>query len=110
MTNKDKLAVVKAVHTVIYMIMAGSTLFIVYAGIVRYRGVVLTVSLILVSIEGVVFFANGMKCPLTRVAQNYGAVKGYAFDTFLPEKATRYTFRFFGGLLIVGIVLLIFNR
>jgi hypothetical protein len=36
----------------------------------------------------------------------YGAEQGYAFDTFLPERATRHTFRFFGTLMLVGLVLL----
>ncbi len=31
---------------------------------------------------------------------------GYAFDTFLPERITRHTFRFFGTLMLVGLVLL----
>ena len=34
-----------------------------------------------------------------------GAEKGYAFDTFWPERATRHTFRFFGTLMLVGLVL-----
>ncbi len=110
MTDKGKLALVRTVHTIIYLVMACSVLFIVYAGIVRYRGTLLTLSLILVSIEGVVFFANGTRCPLTRIAQKCGARKGYTFDTFLPEKMTRYTFRFFGALLLMGVAPLILNR
>jgi len=41
------------------------------------------------------------------LAQKYGAEKGWAFDTFLPERATRYTFRVFGTLLAIGVVLLV---
>ena len=41
---------------------------------------------------------NGFKCPLTGLAVKYGATKGYAFDTFLPERVTRLTFRVFGSL------------
>jgi hypothetical protein len=36
----------------------------------------------------------------------YGAEKGYAFDTFLPERVTRYTFRVFGTLMVLGLALL----
>lgn len=110
MTNRAKLDLVRAVHTIIYLVMAFSVFFILYAGISKYRGVYLNISLTLVLIEGVVFLANGMKCPLTGLAKKYGAEKGYAFDTFLPEKITKYTFRFFTTILVIAIVLLIFNH
>ena len=110
LTDKQKLGMVRSIHTLIYIIMASSVIFILYAGITKYRGIYLTLSLILMAIEGLVFFGNGAKCPLTALAVEYGAEKGYAFDTFLPEKFTRYTFRFFGGLLFVGLVLLLVRR
>jgi hypothetical protein len=50
--------------------------------------------------------ASGRKCPLTDLAKKYGAEKGYVFDTFLPESLTKYTFRFFGLLLVIGLILL----
>ena len=66
----------------------------------------LLVAVILISIEVIVFVASGMKCPLTDLAKKYGAEKGYAFETFLPEALTKYTFRFFGLLLVIGLILL----
>jgi hypothetical protein len=110
MTDRTKLALVKAVHTFIYLVMAAATLFILYAGLSRYRGPLLTVALVLAGLEAVVFLGNGRKCPLTGLAQKYGAVKGYAFDTFLPEKWTKYTFRFFGTILVVGLALLVLRK
>jgi hypothetical protein len=110
MTDRTKLALIKAAHTIIYLVMAAATLFILYAGIAKYRGPLLTVALVLSALEAVVFVGNGFKCPLTALAQRYGAVKGYAFDTFLPEKWTKYTFRFFGTILVVGLALLLLNR
>jgi len=105
--DKTKLALVRGVHTIIYIILAASVFLILYSGIVGYKGYYLYISLVLVTIEAVVFFAFGMKCPLTSLAKKYGAEKGYVFDTFLPEKMTRYTFRFFGTVLVIGIILLI---
>lgn len=87
--------------------MAASTLVIVGSGVSGYVGIWLYVAAILVAIETLVFLGNGMTCPLTQLAQKYGAEKGWAFDTFLPERATRYTFRVFGTLLVIGIVLLV---
>lgn len=103
---RRKLALVRLVHTLIYLVMASSTLLVLFAGVSGYVGLWLYISLILIAIEGAVFFGNGMKCPFTNLAVKYGAEKGYVFDTFLPEKAARYTFRFFGTLLACGLVLL----
>ena len=46
-------------------------------------------------------------CPLTNLAREYGAEegKGYAFDTVLPERITRQTFRMFGTMLALAVVI-----
>jgi hypothetical protein len=62
------------------------------------------VALGLLGIEVVVFAGNGMKCPLTTLAVKYGAKSGH--DTVLPERVTRHTFRFFGTVMAVGLLLL----
>jgi hypothetical protein len=104
MTQGQILRLIRTVHTIIYLIMATSVVLILVSAILGTTGPVLIVALILVGIESVVFVGSGMKCPLTGLAKRYGAVKGYVFDTFLPERFTQYTFRFFGTLLILGLV------
>ena len=110
MRDSGKLATVRWLHTSIYVLLATSVIFIVICGVARYRGPWLSVALMLVAIESVVFVGSGCTCPLTALAQRYGAVKGWAFDTYLPERYTRYTFRIFGGLLVLGLVLLVVRR
>ena len=107
MTDRQMLALIRAVHTAIYLVMAVSTFVLVYAGITGAQGIWLWIALTLLAVETLVFLGNGMRCPLTALAVRYGAEKGYAFDTFLPERATRYTFNFFGTLMVVGLGLLI---
>ena len=65
--------------------------------------------MILIGLEVIVFVASGTKCPLTDLAKKYGAEKVYVFDTFLPEALAKYMFRFFGSLLIIGLIVLIFR-
>jgi len=105
-TDTDMLAGIRGAHTVIYVVMAASTLSLDYAGLTGATGPWLWVVLALLAIETVVFVGNGFRCPLTALAVRYGAEKGYAFDTFLPERVTRYTFRVFGTLMVAGLVLL----
>jgi hypothetical protein len=104
MSQAQMLFAIRTVHSAIYILMATSVVFILLAGAFGYLGPWLIVALILVGIESVVFVGSGMKCPLTALAKKYGAEEGYAFDTFLPESFTRYTFRIFGLLLAVGLI------
>ncbi|MBI5646598.1 MAG: hypothetical protein HY962_06670 [Ignavibacteriae bacterium] len=106
MTNPQALALVRFIHTAIYIVMVAAIVVLLVAGITGYSGIWLWISLGLLAGESVVFLGNGRTCPLTTMAVRYGAEKGYAFDTFLPEHWTRYTFRFFGTLMVIGLVLL----
>jgi hypothetical protein len=98
---------VRGMHTTIYLAMAVSTFVILYAGITGAQGAWLWVALGLLGSEIVVFAGNGMTCPLTALTVKYGAPTGHVFDTFLPERLTRYTFRFFGTVMVVGLLLLV---
>ncbi len=104
--NARKLAAVRLIHTIIYVVMAASTFVLLYAGISGQTGPWLFIAIGLLAIEVVVFVGNGFKCPLTALAVRYGAVRGYAFDTYLPESVMRHTFWFFTSLMMLGLVLL----
>jgi hypothetical protein len=61
-------------------------------------------------VESLVFFSNGCRCPLTALARRYGGPSGHVGDTLLPERLTRYTFRLFGGIFLVGLILVSVNH
>ncbi len=107
MNKEQALFWVRALHTVIYLVMVCAIGRLLYAGITGHQGLWLWISIGLIAAESLVFFGNGMRCPLTGLALRFGAEKGYAFDTFLPEKFTRYTFRFFGTLAVIGLLLMV---
>lgn len=100
------LAAIRAIHSAIYLAMAWSVLYILFCGIAGRSGTLLAIALVLVGVECVVFIGNGMKCPLSKLATDYGAKEATFTDTFLPERFTRYTAPVFGTLLVVGILLL----
>jgi len=106
MTDAQALTLVRAVHTVIYVVMASASLVVLYAGITGASGPWLWIAAGLVAVESVVFAAAGLKCPLTAIAVKYGATKDGAYDTFLPERLTRWTFAVFGPVIVVGFGLL----
>lgn len=104
MTDPQRLALVRAFHTIIYVVMAGSVSALLYAGVSGAGGAWVWVALALVGFEIVVFVGGGMKCPLTAIATKYGARHGH--DTFFPESITRHTLTFFGPLIAIALALL----
>ncbi len=100
------LALVRGIHSTVYIVMVASIFFLLYAGVTGYVGLWLWVALGLLAIEAAVFAVNGIKCPLTALAVRYGAVTGYAFNTMLTERTIRFTFKFFSFLMVLGLVLL----
>ena len=109
MSESTKLRAVMAIHTVIYLTMAVAVLYTLYAGWSKNDGALLRVSLGLLAIEGVVFSACGMRCPLTALAKTYGRQGGYVGDSFVPERYARHTFRVFGAIMSAGLLLLALN-
>jgi hypothetical protein len=105
-SDPAKLAIVKVVHTIIYIVMASASIYVFVAGVTGRRDRLLPLAVALVALEGVVFFAHGMRCPLTQLARRYGDPSGHVGDTLFPEACTRYTFRAFGTLYGLGVVLI----
>lgn len=100
-----RLSVVRLLHTLIFAIMASAVFYVDYCGLVGRTDWVFYSAVGLIVLEGIVFFGNGAKCPLTDLAQKYGAQKGYVFDTFFPEKWTRYTVPVYTTLFMLGLLL-----
>ena len=107
MKDSQALTLIRALHTTIYLVMVAAIAVLWRATLTGRFGPALWIALALLAIESAVFLGNGRRCPLTAIAVRYGAEKGYAFDTFLPERATRYTFRVFGTLMVIGLIALV---
>jgi hypothetical protein len=110
MTDGARLAWVRAIHTAIYLVMAASTLVVLFAGVTGARGPWLTPALVLILIESAVFAGGGFRCPFTALAARHAGEAGPVSDTFLPERCTRHTFKVFGPLIVVGLALLAARR
>lgn len=106
MSDAQGLMLVRAVHTAIYLTMAAACFVMLLGAVTGAHGPWLWWAVGLIGVESLVFAAWGFRCPLTAVAVRYGAGEGPLFDTFLPEKITRHTFRFFGPLVLMGFLML----
>jgi hypothetical protein len=106
-TDRQRLALVRAAHTAIYVVMASACFVLLYAGVTGAHGRWLWLAAGLMTVEVVVFTANGMRCPLTAVAERNGASREGVSDTFLPERITRHTCHVFGPLILLAAALLV---
>ena len=108
-----KLFAIKLTHTLIFLFLSGCILYTIYCGIKGITNTALWLAMFATVIEVVVYIGNGARCPLTRLAQKYGDVRGDDFiaDIFLPEWFVPFivplcTVLAVGGFLSVGFQLL----
>lgn len=99
----SKLRAIKAIHTLVWAVFAGSILAIpIYASA---GSVHVAFGLIgFVFLEIAVLLANRMRCPLTDVAGRYTSERQDNFDIYLPLWLARHNKEVFGGLYVAGIV------
>lgn len=102
MDTESKLHGIKAIHTLVWAVFAGSILAIpVFAFI---GDLTMAWRLIgFVSLEVIVLLLNRMRCPLTDVAGRYTAHRQDNFDIYLPLWLARHNKEIFGVLYVAGI-------
>ncbi|HEY0943211.1 MAG TPA: hypothetical protein VGE08_24215 [Steroidobacter sp.] len=102
MEPESKLRAIKAIHTLVWAVFAGSIVAIpafALAGNVRVAWGLIG----FVLLEVAVLLVNGMRCPLTDVAARYTFERQDNFDIYLPLWLARHNKEVFGGLYVAGI-------
>ena len=102
----NRLFVIKSFHTLMFFFMSVCLLYILYAGVTRTINWVLLVAIVVIFVEGMALLVNKGRCPLTTLAEKYGADKGSVADIFLPAVIARNLFRVSTILFISELVLL----
>jgi hypothetical protein len=85
MTNERRLFAVKAVHSLVWLFVESSMVYIVVAGLRNRTDRRVAIASGIVAAESLVFAANGFHCPLTTVAESLGSDDGSVTDIFLPR-------------------------
>lgn len=103
MEAESKLRAIKAIHTLVWAVFAGSILVIPMFTALGHLSVAWgLVGFVL--LEVIVLVANRMRCPLTDVAGRYTSERADNFDIYLPLWLARHNKEVFGGLYLAGIV------
>lgn len=79
------LASIKAVHTLAWLSIESSIVYLLCAGLRRQSDRRAAVAGAVLAGESLVFAANGFRCPLTKLAVKFGAERGSVTDIFLPR-------------------------
>lgn len=99
------LTTIKVVHSVAFLVELTAIVWLVLTGLIGRRDRSVVVAGGLVSIESAVFVANRGVCPLTPLAERYGARRGGVSDIFLPDVVARTIPIWATSLVALGVVL-----
>jgi hypothetical protein len=103
--RRGVLVAIKAVHSAIFLVMLGAIGWLVATGITGRRDRTVAAAAALVAMESAVFVANDGVCPLTPLAERYGAARGGVSDIFLPDAIARTIPIWATSLLALGVAL-----
>jgi hypothetical protein len=79
------LTLVKAVHTLAWFSIESCMMYVLYAGVARRTDRRAAMAGTVVAGEILIFAANGCRCPLTELAEHFGAADGSVTDIWLPR-------------------------
>ncbi|SHM57238.1 hypothetical protein [Flavobacterium xinjiangense] len=102
---KDKLILIKIVHTMIWLFFNLVIFYMLYAVIADKLDKWLWIGYGLIIMEGIILVAFKFFCPLTILARKYSNSTKDNFDIYLPNWLAKYTKLIYSG--IVAIILLI---
>jgi len=89
MHDTRRLLAVQAVHSAVFWVELLAIGWLVVTGFRGRHDRSVAVAAALVAAEGVVWIGNGRVCPLTPMAERYGARHGSVSDIWLPEVVAR---------------------
>ena len=95
---------IKAIHLTLFFLMIISLFYALYCAIAGLYNWLLLTALIMIAIDGISIAMNHWKCPLTTLAERYGAANGAVTHLIMPKWAARYVFKFFIVLFVIELI------
>jgi len=99
---------IRFLHTAIFIFFNAVMAVLLYEVIADRISILTWISVALFSIEVIVLIVNNWTCPLTTYAKNLESYRGQTTDIFfLPKWFGDRMFIFYGGLLVIALLLLV---
>jgi len=99
------LAVIKAIHTAIFLSIAGAVLLTLWDGLRARPARRTAIAGGVVFAESALYLSNNQVCPLTPLAEELGAERGSVVDIFLPAWVARRIPIVAGSAAVLALVL-----
>lgn len=109
MTAYAKLAIVRSIHTAIWIFFNVVIFYLLYAVILNKIDVWVWIGLSLFLIEGIILLIFNMKCPLTIIARKYSSSAKDNFDIYLPNWLAKHNKTIYITILALIIMILIYQ-
>ena len=87
--RRAMLSAVKLVHTLVWFSIESCMIYVLWAGFTKRTDRRAAIAAGVVATEGLIFAVNGFRCPLTQVAERFGAEQGSVTDIYLPRWVAR---------------------
>jgi hypothetical protein len=102
-----ELRVVKAIHTLVWAIMASAVFYVLYVGVSGEKQGFVWLAVGLIGLETGVLLINRWRCPLSDVAARYTEEQRDNFDIYLPQWLARHNKTIFGIMFGIGLLLVL---
>ncbi len=97
---------IKAVHTVIWVIMTCSNFMAFYFAFIGRFDAWFWIPCLLIVSEIFIILLNNWRCPITPIAEKYTDDRKSNFDIYLPEWLAKYNVKIFSGIIVVELLIL----
>jgi hypothetical protein len=104
--EKNKLMVIKLIHTLIWLFFNVVIFYLYYAAITNKIDSRVWIGISLVLMEGLVLLIFKKLCPITIIARKYSDSTKDNFDIFLPNWLARYNKLIYTSLFIIVLIIL----
>ncbi len=109
MNSNQKLTLVKAIHTLIWVFFNVVIFYMLYAVIRNKIDIWVWIGYGLVLLEGITLLAFKFFCPLTLIARKYSDSKKDNFDIYLPNWLAKYTKLIYTSIMVIILILTIYR-
>ena len=106
---KSRLFIIKLIHSIIWLILATATFYILYSGLFNHITIYTWIAIAMIIGEGITLVIFRWACPLTGLARKYSDSQKDNFDIFLPNWIAKYNKTIFTGIFLAGVSLILFR-
>ena len=99
------LKAIKTIHTLAWFSIESCMVYLLYTGFAKRSDRSVVVATVVVGGETLIFVANGFHCPLTRLAESFGADNGSVTDIYLPGWFAHYLPAIHVPLIVLAVLL-----